>query len=150
MYGMGIRLGNGAVILTECRFAKGRNVIIGEGSVINNHCFIDNRGKITVGRNSSISIGTWILTMGHDIESPEFRAVIKEVSIGSHVWICARCIIQPGVVIGDGAVVLPGTVVCKDVSPFSIVGGVPARIVGSRKLNPNYVLNWNPIVPPFG
>ena len=45
--------------------------------------------------------------------------MIKDVFIGDHVWVCARCIIQPGVSIGDGAIILPGSVVCRNVEALS-------------------------------
>jgi len=56
------------------------------------------------------------------------------VKIEDYVFIGPRVIIQPGVKIGYGAIVAAGAVVTKDVLPYSIVGGVPANIIGERKL----------------
>jgi maltose O-acetyltransferase len=70
----------------------------------------------------------------HDINDAQFKAVNGEVEIGDYVFIGPRVIILPGVKIGKGAVVAAGAVVTKDVEAFSIVGGVPAKPIGERKL----------------
>ncbi|MBZ4191515.1 hypothetical protein K7B07_21555 [Niabella sp. 3A5MI-3] len=57
----------------------------------------------------------------------------KKVTIGKDVWIGASCIILPGVTIGDGAIVAAGSVVTKDVAPFTIVAGVPSKEIKKRK-----------------
>lgn len=61
-----------------------------------------------------------------------FDEVTKEVTIGSDVWIADSCIILGGVVIGDGAIVAAGSVVTKDVEPYAIVAGNPARLIRYR------------------
>ena len=57
----------------------------------------------------------------------------RKVTIGNDVWIGQRAMIMPGVTIGDGCIIAAGAVVTKDVPPYSIVGGVPASILKSRK-----------------
>jgi acetyltransferase-like isoleucine patch superfamily enzyme len=57
---------------------------------------------------------------------------IPHTSIGHNVWIGARCVIRAGVTIGDGAVIAAGAVVTKDVPPYTVSGGVPARIIRRR------------------
>ena len=69
----------------------------------------------------------------HDINDPNFNPVFGEVIIEDYVFIGPRAIILPGVEIGKGAVVAAGAVVTKDVPPFAIVGGIPAKIIGERK-----------------
>lgn len=61
-----------------------------------------------------------------------FDEVLPEVQIGNDCWICDRAQMVGGVKIGDGAVLLPGAVVNKDVPPYAIVGGVPARVIRYR------------------
>ncbi len=57
----------------------------------------------------------------------------EPVEIGDDVWIGARSVILPGVKIGTGSIIAVGSVVTKDVEPFSIVAGVPAKLVNKRK-----------------
>jgi acetyltransferase-like isoleucine patch superfamily enzyme len=71
------------------------------------------------------------------------------VIIEDYVWICSRAIILPGVRIGKGAVVASGSVVTKDVEPWDVVGGVPAKKIAEReKKQYNYIPNeyWVPFV----
>jgi maltose O-acetyltransferase len=75
----------------------------------------------------------------HDVDSDFFRAREEDVEIGDYVFIGPRVIILPGVKIGNGAVVAAGAVVTKDVAAFSMVGGVPAKVIGEREnKNPRY------------
>lgn len=71
-----------------------------------------------------------IWTEQHDYNSPTYASVEKPVIIEDYVWIASRATILPGVTIGKESVVASGAVVTKDVPPLSIVGGVPARIIG--------------------
>lgn len=84
--------------------------------------------KITVGNNSIIGYNTTILT--HEYLIKEYR--LGEVHIGSNVMIGANCTILPGVTIGDHAVVAAGSVVHKDVAPFSFVGGNPLQVIREK------------------
>jgi len=81
--------------------------------------------KITIGNNSIIGYNTTILT--HEYLIKEYR--LGEVHIGSNVMIGANCTILPGVTIGDHAVVAAGSVVHKDVAPYSFVGGNPIVVI---------------------
>jgi maltose O-acetyltransferase len=67
------------------------------------------------------------------------------VIIGDHVWIAYRAVILPGVTIGEGAVVAAGAVVTRDVEPFPIVAGVPAKKIGERNRNLDYQLHFSPL-----
>lgn len=58
---------------------------------------------------------------------------LSSVAIGDYAWICCRSIILPGITIGEGAVVASGAIVTKDVPPYTIVGGTPAKIIGYRE-----------------
>jgi maltose O-acetyltransferase len=83
----------------------------------------------------SISPGVWILTDSHDMHDPSFPEILSPVKIGNHVWIGSRALILPGVTLGEGAVVAAGAVVTSDVEPYTVVGGVPARPIGTRSRN---------------
>jgi maltose O-acetyltransferase len=130
-----------------CRFENGRKIFLGERNVINWGCVLDGRRhKIITGSDVSIGPEATILTLGHDPQSPDFADKGGDVIIGDHVWIACRAIILPGVSIGDGAVVAAGAVVTKDVAPYAIVAGVPARPVGERSRDMRYQLHFQPFL----
>lgn len=116
---------------------------IGKNSIIGNDAMLDARNGITIGNNVSLSMGVWIWTMEHDPQDPYFGAKGGSVVIGDYAWISCRVVILPGVTIGKGAVVAAGAVVTKDVAPFTIVGGVPARTLGKRTKDLRYTLRFH-------
>jgi maltose O-acetyltransferase len=127
------RLGHKSGVQMGCRFLNGRKVFLGEGNVINFGCLFDGR-KFGIRTGSNVSIGpeATILTLGHDPRSPTFADRGGDVVIGDRVWIGYRAIILAGVTIGEGAVVGAGALVSKDVEPYAIVVGNPARKIGER------------------
>ena len=148
---MGVGLGEGSTVLMHVsvsiagRPKVGRpGISIGRHTVINRHCWLDGRGGLRIGDNVSISPGVWLLTGEHDVNDPDFGPVYGLVEIGDRVWIGSRAMVLPGVSIGEGAVVAAGAVVTADVEPFTIVGGVPARPIGTRTRDLRYELAYSP------
>lgn len=92
------------------------------------------KDKIKIGVYVTISQDAYICTASHDITSRGMVLVTKPIMIGDYVWIAAKAIILPGVTIGEGAVVGCGAVVAKDVPPWTVVVGNPARVVGKREI----------------
>jgi acetyltransferase-like isoleucine patch superfamily enzyme len=105
---------------------------IGAYSRINRNCCLDARGPLRIGDNVSISPEVTILTAFHRVDDPQFRVESRPVVIEDHVWIGSRATILSGVTLGRGSVVAAGAVVSRDVAPLEIVGGVPARPIGTR------------------
>ncbi len=114
--------------------SSGRKVSIGRGTIINQNCLLYVTGGLVIGEYVSISAGVWLVTGSHDINDPQFPAFFKPIVIGNHVWIGMRATILAGVTIGEGAVVMAGAVVTRDVPPYAVVGGVPAKVVKEREL----------------
>ena len=145
---LGIWLGNlgrGTGVQMDCRFLNGRKVHLGERNVINFGCLFDGRKyHIRIGSDVSIGPEASILTLGHDPQSPVFADRGGDVIIGNRVWIGYRALILPGVTIGEGAVVGAGAVVTKNVEPFTIVGGNPAKKIGDRNGELAYRLKFDP------
>jgi maltose O-acetyltransferase len=140
-------VGAGTSVQMGCRFLNGRKVHLGDRNVINFGCLFDGRHyQIRTGCDVSIGPEASILTLGHDPQSPEFSDKGGDVIIGDRVWIAYRAIILPGVTIGEGAVVGAGSVVTKDVEPYSIMAGVPAKIIGKRNTELNYRLIYSPFL----
>jgi acetyltransferase-like isoleucine patch superfamily enzyme len=140
-------LGPGSGVQMSCRFLNGRKIFIGERNVINFGCVFDGRHfAIRTGNDVSIGPEAAILTLGHDPQSSEFADAGGDVIIGDRVWIAYRAVVLPGVTIGEGAVVAAGAVVTKDVEPYAIVAGSPARKIGERPRNLKYCLDYRPFL----
>lgn len=121
---------------------------IGKGSIIGDKALLDARNGISIGKNVSFSSNISIYTEQHDHRDPMFRCNSSDafsVNIGDRAWIGPNAIILHGVHIGEGAVVAAGSVVTKDVPPFTIVAGVPARKIGLRNKNLCYNFDGKPI-----
>lgn len=120
------------------------NISIGNNCVINRQCYLDGRTGVIIGNNVNISFQTCLLTLTHNPDSPEFMAIGRPITINDHAWIGSRAIILPGVTIGEGAVIGAGAVVAKDVPPYVIAAGVPARKIGERNKNIAYKTDFHP------
>jgi len=117
-------------------FGIGNDIEIGDNSGIGVDCFI--RGPLKIGVNVMMGPQVQIITTNHRIERTDIPIlkqgnIVKPVRIGNDVWIGTRVIILPGVDIGDGSVIGAGSVVTKNIEPYSIVGGVPAKLIRKRK-----------------
>ena len=126
--------------------SSGMKVSLGKGSVINRGCFLYTTGGLVIGENVSISAGTWLITGTHDMNDPLFPDRYIPIVIGNYAWIGVRATVLAGVTIGEGAVVMAGAVVTRDVLPYAVVGGIPAKVVAQRTLqNPAYELDFCPL-----
>ena len=90
--------------------------------------------KITIGAKVAISREAFICTASHDITKANRPLITAPITICDGVWVGARAIILPGITIGEGAVVGAGAVVTKDVAPWTVVGGNPAKFIKERKI----------------
>ena len=114
--------------------------------MVNFGCLFDGRKyHIRTGTDVSIGPDAIILTLGHDPQSADFADRGGDVLIGDRVWIGYRAIILPGVTIGEGAVIGAGAVVTRNVEPYAIVAGNPARKIGERNKDLKYRLKFDPL-----
>lgn len=130
----GMKIGKGSTIHMGARFYNPGNINIGEDSIVGEGAVLDGRGKLRIGNHVDIASGVMVYNSEHDVHHPDFIAITESVVIEDYVFIGPRVIIQPGVTIGKGAVVAAGAVVAKDVGPMTIVGGIPATVIGERKV----------------
>lgn len=134
----GISVGEGTVVRDTPRFtggeargfdkfSTGRDCEIGVG------CSFEVGTNITLGDRVTLGHQVLIITTTHELGPREHRAgapVRNPVKVENGVWIGSRCVVLPGVTIGEGAIVEPGSVVTKDVAPHTRVAGIPAKPVG--------------------
>jgi putative colanic acid biosynthesis acetyltransferase WcaF len=90
--------------------------------------------KIIIGAHTVISQKVSLYTASHDINSVDFRWFSAPIVIENQVWIAAESFIMMGVTIGEGAVVGARAAVFKDVEPWTVVGGNPAKFIKSREI----------------
>ena len=111
---------------------------IGENSYISSFCVIGVNEKIVLGRDVMIADCVSLRDTNHEFVRTDI-AIAKQgmntapIFIGDDVWIGHGAVITQGVTIGTGAIVAANAVVTKDVAPYTIVGGVPAKLIRSRK-----------------
>ena len=103
------------------------NLESGDESAIGEHVLIYNLGQVTLGARVTISHRAHVCAGTHDYTKPDFPLLRPPIMIGSEAWICADAFVGPGVTIGEGAIVGARAVAVKDVRPWSIVIGNPAR-----------------------
>jgi acetyltransferase-like isoleucine patch superfamily enzyme len=142
----GIRLGD-RVSIGKYAIIRPSNIYggpIGAGLVMGNHSnigpynYIGCSGKITIGNNVMLGPRVSIYAENHVFDNPNIT--IKEqgvqkmdVIIEDDCWVASNAVITAGVTIGKGSVVAAGAVVTESVAPFSVVGGIPAKLIKSRK-----------------
>lgn len=142
---LGGQIGEGSFFFRSCEFEWIGRISIGNHTCIGGHCFLDGRGTLEIGDNVNISSHTQMITGSHLVDSPTFEDSYKPIKIGDRAWIGTRAIVLSGVTIGEGAVIGAGAVVTKDVPPYTVVGGVPAKPIRTRNKNLEYTLD--PIAP---
>ena len=140
---MGLKIGKSSIMNMSQYIFSIYQLRIGNNTHINRKCFFDARAGISIGNNVSISHQVSMLTGGHDVNASNFSGIYRPIKIKDYVWIGVNATILQGVTVGEGAVVAAGAVVVKDVEPYTIVGGVPAKKIGMRCNKLYYTPSWN-------
>lgn len=139
-----IQIGKHTSIHMGCFFA-GSNIKIGANTVIARNCYLDGRvGLIDIRNNVSVAPDAHIITMSHDVQSPTFNWISLPVVLEDFVWVGARVTILPGVTAGKGSVMAACAVVNKNIGPFCIVAGSPAKKISERVKTLDYNLSYFP------
>lgn len=116
----------------------GEGLIIGDNVGISPNCFIQVRGTVKIGNNVLFGPGVKLFSESHNFENPdkfinEQGETRKGVIIEKGVWVGSDVTILDGVTIGDNAVIAAKSLINRDVPPFSIVAGIPAKVIKYRK-----------------
>jgi len=94
---------------------------------------IYNLGPIRLRERCTVAQQAYLCAGTHDFSQPNLPLVVGPIEVGADAFVCARAFVLPGVVIGEGAIVGACAVVTKDVDPWTVVAGNPARPVGRRE-----------------
>ena len=111
------------------------NLEIGDWSSVGEHALIYSLGPIRIGCHVTVSQRAHLCAGTHDHTRPDLPLRKPPIGIGDQAWICADAYIGPGVTVGEGAVVGARAVVVRDVGPWEIVAGNPARLVKMREID---------------
>ncbi len=132
----GARIGAGVVIKPSVDVKYPWHLVIGNDCWIGERCWIDNLTTVRLGNDVCVSQGAYLCTGNHNWSDPAFGLMIAPIQLGDGSWAGAKCMLTPGVVLGEGAIAAAGSVLSGAVPPFEIYAGNPARFVRRRELKP--------------
>jgi putative colanic acid biosynthesis acetyltransferase WcaF len=128
----GAKLGNSCFIYGTARIWAPWNLICDDMATIGDEAIIYNPERVTLGSHAIVSQQAYLCGATHDYEDPAFPLIAFPISVGAYAWICARATVQPGVSVGEGAVLALGSVATRHLDPWTVYAGVPARRVKPR------------------
>jgi putative colanic acid biosynthesis acetyltransferase WcaF len=128
----GARLGPSCHIYPKAVIWAPWNLVCGYQATVADGAIVYNPKPITLGTHAIVSQEAYLCGATHDYEDPGFPLVAAEITIGAQAWIAARATVQPGVAVGEGAVLALGSVATKDLEPWTVYAGVPARRIKNR------------------
>jgi len=131
----GAKIGKGSSVHGSAIIWQPSNLEMGENSTLANNVDCYCVAPVHIGNQVVVSQGAYICTASHDISSVHMELVTASIRIEDFAWICAHAVLLPGVTIGKGAVVAAGAVVTKDVEPWAVVGGNPAKFIKKRVIS---------------
>lgn len=116
-----------------------KRISIGKHTSINKNVVLDGRGGfLRIGDNVDIAQDSKIWTLQHDYNSPYYEAKGGNTCIEDYVWIASGATILPGITVGKGSVIATGAIVTRNVEPYSIMAGIPAKKIGERNRDLRY------------
>ena len=121
-------------VLPSCRIWQPWKLTMGAFACLSEDVDCDAVDEITISDQATVSQGAKLCSAGHDVSSRIMELTHAPIVIGENAWVAAWSIVMPGVIIGEGAVIAAGAVVTKNVEPWSIVGGNPAKFIKKREL----------------
>ena len=121
-------------VLPSCRIWQPWKLTMGAYACLSEEVDCYSVDEIKIGNQTTVSQGVKLCTASHDIGSRIMELITKPIVIGDNAWVAAWSILLPGVTIGDGSVVGAGSVVTRDVEPWTVVGGNPAKALKNREL----------------
>lgn len=130
----GARIGKGAHPYPSARIWAPWNLEMGDYSCLGHYVDCYCVDEVKIGNHVTVSQYSYLCTASHDIEDPKMRLIIAPIIIEDGAWITAGVYIGPGITVGEGAVLGAHSVVVKDVEPWTVVAGNPARFIKNRKL----------------
>jgi len=129
----GARLGPKCRIYPRATIWAPWNLVCADAVVVANGAIIYNPAIVEIGSHAVISQQAYVCGATHDLDTPGFRLISDRIKIGRYAWLCARSTLQMGIIVGDGAVLGLGAVATRNLDPWTIYAGIPAKAIRSRK-----------------
>lgn len=129
----GARLGRNNFIYASARIWAPWQLETEDVVTIARDAWVYNVGGVKLGSHAIVSEGAFLCGATHDFHDAGFPLVSKPIEVGAYAWICARAVVLPGVTCREGAVLGAAAVTSKDLEPWTVYAGNPARRVGARR-----------------
>ncbi len=131
----GAKIGKGTHIYPKADIWAPWNLVCEDVVAIADGAVVYNPSLILLGSHSTISQAGYLCGATHDYDDPAFPLVSAPITLGPYSWVCARATVQMGVTLGEGAVLGLGGVATKDLDPWTVYGGIPARKIRERVIH---------------
>ena len=129
----GARLGRSCYVYPRARIWAPWNLVCEDVATVGDEAVVYNPQQVHLGSHAIVSQQAYLCGATHDCDDAGFRLIAAPISIGPYAWICARAVVQPGVTVAEGAVLGLGGIATKDLEPWTVYGGVPARRIRKRR-----------------
>jgi putative colanic acid biosynthesis acetyltransferase WcaF len=132
----------GATLGPNCRIHAGAriwapwNLVCEDAVAVADGAVLYNAAPMHLGSHAIVSQDAYLCGSTHDYDDPAFPMVNKPISLGRYAWICARAVVGPGVQVGEGAVLGLGSLATRDLAPWTVHAGMPARAIKTRARHP--------------
>jgi acetyltransferase-like isoleucine patch superfamily enzyme len=144
-YLFGVKMEKYAIVYSGAEIRAPYNLKLGKGCIIGDNAILDARHGIIIEEYVNFGSNVSLWTLQHDYNCPAFSTSDQgaPIIIKRRAWLGPNVIVLPGVTIGEGAVIGAGAVVTKDIEPFTINVGIPAKKIGNRNTNLTYEFKGN-------
>jgi len=129
----GAKLGPHCHIYPGARIWAPWNLDCDEYASIADEAVIYNAATLFMGSHAIVSQQAYVCTATHDFDDPAFPMIASPIRLGRYTWVCARACVLPGVTLGDGAVLGLAAVASKDLEPWQVYAGNPAKRIKQRR-----------------
>lgn len=128
----GAKIGDNCHIYPKAQILFPWNLICEDVVAIADHAIIYNPSPIYLNSHCIISQEAYLCGATHDYNNKEFPFIAKSIIIKKYAWIGARAIVKPGIIVGEGAVLGMGSIATKNLEPWQVYAGIPAKIIKKR------------------
>lgn len=129
----GARVGRGCHIYPSARVWAPWNLTMRDGASLAPGVDCYNVARVTLGRGARVSQRAFLCTASHDVDDPSMPLISAPIVLGDEAWVCAEAFVAPGVRVGAGAVLGARAVATRDLAPWTVSAGNPARVVRARR-----------------